>query len=236
MNRRAFLGLATAASLLSGCGGRDRTLRYRLAIQVQIGGRIHSGSTVNEVTWTVGALHLLPPAGWNTQTDAGAVTIDLGKAGLLFGLINPPAGLRPGFQATQVDAVFNRLLPPAQVTADALQSGAIVDDYFAFLHGARRLIRQDWPVLVRFRDPHDCRTVELVDPELMRLHYGDGARVLGATLEITDDPVTHTIQQTLPWLAGLKGALLPTQSQFLEADDRRVAPRLTSRNFVIVDE
>jgi hypothetical protein len=64
-------------------------------------------------------------------------------------------------------------------------------------------------LFVRFRDPNDSRTVERVDPANFAASYGHGLRLNGATIEITDDPLTTGIEQKLPWLKdGGPGTLL----------------------------
>lgn len=58
------------------------------------------------------------------------------------------------------------------------------------------------PVIVRFRDPNDPKTVEAVDPE----HLGAGVSLKAMTVTSTQQATQYgKIAPALPWLAGLKG-------------------------------
>jgi len=61
---------------------------------------------------------------------------------------------------------------------------------------------ESMPLLVRFRDPNDPKTVERVDPNDLAASFGAGVKLTRATVEITDDPLTTGIEKRLPWLAG----------------------------------
>ena len=68
------------------------------------------------------------------------------------------------------------------------------------------------PVLVRFRDPNNSASVELVDPLDLAVSFGPGVTLKRAFVEITDDPITKGIETRLPWLASSKVSpqLVPT--------------------------
>ncbi len=55
-------------------------------------------------------------------------------------------------------------------------------------------------LLVRFRDPNDPTTVDRVDPYNLAASFGAGVKLLRATVEITDDPLTTGIEKKLRWL------------------------------------
>jgi hypothetical protein len=86
---------------------------------------------------------------------------------------------------------------------------------FERLLGKRELPLTSLPMLVRFRDPDDPRSVELVDPFNLAKNFGAGARLVGAYLEIvsagiwplncsgiTGEAVTVGIEGKLPWWNG----------------------------------
>ncbi|MGY3489072.1 hypothetical protein ACVW1C_006955 [Bradyrhizobium sp. USDA 4011] len=56
------------------------------------------------------------------------------------------------------------------------------------------------PVLVGFSDPNNPTSMSLVDPSNLAGAFGPGVKLKTATVEITDDPVTHSIEGHLPWL------------------------------------
>jgi hypothetical protein len=60
-----------------------------------------------------------------------------------------------------------------------------------------------YPVLVRFRDINDPRTLERVDPEGLSTSFGTGVRLARVTLQLTDDHVTTGIEKKLKWLNNL---------------------------------
>jgi len=80
------------------------------------------------------------------------------------------------------------------------------DEYAAYLDELNRLKPKgelplkDLPVLVRFRDPKDPTSVELVDPLNIAASFGSSVTLTRASVEITDDPVTKGIEARLPWL------------------------------------
>ena len=62
----------------------------------------------------------------------------------------------------------------------------------------------DLPLLVRFRDINDPRTVERVDANDLAASFGPGVYLKRATIEITRDPVTTGIEKRLAWLGPLR--------------------------------
>lgn len=81
------------------------------------------------------------------------------------------------------------------------------DKYAAYLDELNRLKPEgdvppsSLPALVRFRDPHDPTSVQLVDPLNLAASFGAGVMLERAFVEIIDDPVTNGIEARLPWLA-----------------------------------
>ena len=52
----------------------------------------------------------------------------------------------------------------------------------------------------------DRKTIEDVDPNNLQASYGTGVKLLRASIEMTDDPVTSgAIETRLPWLRPLIG-------------------------------
>ena len=72
------------------------------------------------------------------------------------------------------------------------------------LKGRVELAPGDLPLLVRFRDINDPKTVERVDPNDLAASFGPGVYLKRATVEITRDPVTTGIVKRLSWLAPLR--------------------------------
>jgi hypothetical protein len=56
------------------------------------------------------------------------------------------------------------------------------------------------PVLVRLGDPNSPTNMSLVDPLNLADAFGSGVELKAATVEVTDDQITHSIESRLPWL------------------------------------
>jgi hypothetical protein len=60
-----------------------------------------------------------------------------------------------------------------------------------------------WPMLVRFRDIRDPKSVEPVDPEHLDRSFGPGVTLRRFTVELTDDSVTTGIEKRLAWVKNM---------------------------------
>jgi len=87
-------------------------------------------------------------------------------------------------------------------------------------------------VLVRFANLNDPTSAVLVDPRDLAASFGPGVRFKGATVEITDDPITKGIEARLPWLKSSKVAeyLFPNPTHQPRPDPKLVM-RLTYDDF-----
>ncbi len=65
--------------------------------------------------------------------------------------------------------------------------------------------QSELPPLARFRDVADPTTLEAVPSNDLASICGEGAKWIGATLQLTDDPAVLTINSTLPWLNRYEG-------------------------------
>jgi hypothetical protein len=188
--RRAFLRIASGlavAPLLADCGSLfDIVYRYRITVYVDTASGPRSGSSVIEIRCSPAR-----PLSVNSpmRLRGEAVAVDLPDGQTLFALLgsrahesaaelypyaayHPPVGRGTDWKT---DAEFlARQTRPALLPADHL------------------------PPLVRFRDPTDARTVELVDPANLSASFGPGVRLNRVEIQITQDPVTSTIEGRLP--------------------------------------
>ncbi|WP_400771511.1 hypothetical protein [Methylosinus sporium] len=176
------------------------TIRYRLTLLAEVEGRLMSGASVVEVDYYDGSLNPdrppdLPPVG--AYASGEAVVVDMGARGVLFATLTDAEG-RPRIQRGANDASADHIVtyafaqPPIRQKEDLGRLRAIT--------GRIALPLTKLPLLVRFRDLADPRTVERVDPENLAASFGPGVRLVGATIEITNDPLTNKIEATLPWL------------------------------------
>lgn len=200
MTRRGFLGFLTSgmASAVAGCGGLfSKTYRFRMTVEVDTPQGLKTGSSVMEVS----AYKSLKLTSEEKRGGGGlrgeAVTVEL-PSGPMFVLLSKCSGCQPplGEQVTRV------LSPGAAIRN--------VDEYVAAvskLGGVSRkadLPRVDWPLMVRFRDPGDPKTVELASSEILSVK-----RII---VETTNDDVTTGIEKRLTWLRSQHGSLIPRMS------------------------
>lgn len=104
-----------------------------------------------------------------------AVAIDLGERGVLFSLIND----------TSYRDIFNAFpYPGAPITVKGIRY------YNALPAGKKAVLTKGYPKFVRFRNMNDPKSVELVDYKDMSASFGEGVRLKGVLIEITDDLIT----------------------------------------------
>jgi hypothetical protein len=181
------------------------TLKYRLTLEAQVEGERRTGSGVIEVTYS-------KQSRFAGQSDliicyrGEAVVLDLGSRGTLFALLKAGTDSR-SIPETIVLRAFN--------FEGGAFPGSSVEEGLGVIHrlsGKRELPLTSLPLLVRFRDMKDPMTVERVDPLDIAKSFGDGAKLLRATLEIvsagiwpfsslgvTGEPITRGIEDRLAW-------------------------------------
>jgi hypothetical protein len=182
--KAALCVLVLAALLLSGCDGGSVTYRYRMTVYVDTPAGPRSGSSVIEVVSS-------PPAPMGSYQDdvrGEAVAVDL-PAGTLFAMLKSPNS----------ESAAGHYAPHAH--AAALPDGS---DWRARLETLKRqtapaaLPAEYLPTFIRFRDPADPRTAEALDPANLAAGFGSGVRLNRVVIQITEDPVTSTIESRLP--------------------------------------
>ena len=81
-----FCTFSAIVVVLSGCGLLDTTYRYRLTVNVEVAGKIYSGTTVQQ---TIFHEQALPTIDTSSERSLGeAVVVDVGRRGYLFLLEN----------------------------------------------------------------------------------------------------------------------------------------------------
>jgi hypothetical protein len=219
--RRAVLALFGALGslvLLPGCGMAGEALptyRYRLTVEVETPEGIKSGFSVIEVRTTMAGRVKLPDANALAIDVVGeAVTVNLGKRGLLFALLRSEGF--PGWAGGAMTLVTPRPpIPnaPGESRYVAWHAKMIANKGVHVLPRYAPHVQSppgppakpgdppsDYPMLVRFTDISDPKTVERVDPDNLAASFGAGVKLKRITVELTDDPVTTGIEKRLGWL------------------------------------
>ena len=206
--------LAVAAILASSIAGwwffdgsttRPRPIRSRLTLVVDTPEGERSGSSVtqNTTSFPGGLTRAQGWAMWDKLVGE-AVVVDLGTRGLLFSTFESQSSLERGGMAGYNGALtpFPQEKFPGKYSADA----PTIDKYAAYLDEVNRdkptgeIPLKYLPVLVRFRDPNEPASVELVAPLNLAASFGTGVALKRAFIEITDGPITKGIEDRLPWL------------------------------------
>lgn len=212
--RRSILLLlaGVAALTLPGCGVLGDSLptyRYRLTVEVETPEGLKTGSSVIEVRSGVGGKAAGPMAVYTTEVRGEAVTVDLGRRGLMFALLRSGDNVDWAGQAMMRGIVPDPSPEQRQAMKDPWRD-AIKARYAKLLtmRGIYDLprevdilgLRDNYPMLVRFRDIADPGTVEQVDPDDLARSFGEGVKLKRITVQLTDDPVTTGIVKRLGWL------------------------------------
>jgi hypothetical protein len=176
------------------------TVRHRWTYEVEVDGKVHTGSGVMETTTSTGLLCGGPGIGYPCQSFRGeAVPIDLGSRGIIFALLVSPNGgdshvmLMPEKIANRMNLTKSWSVPgkDTRVTtwAGLAQNGLKAD-----------LLPEEIPMLVRFRDVNDPKTIERLEPAKHSTMFVSAARLIRASIETTSDDVTIGIASFLHWL------------------------------------
>lgn len=163
-------------------------VRYRLTVNAVAGDQAHTGSSVVEVHVRMQPRLVADMPPWNFGVRGEATFIDLGSGRNVLATLIPG----PSKGSDAIGVLFKAFRVPllAENAADLKN-----------VRGARRLEPADWPAFATFSDVTDPLSVEPVDPSALEKNLGINARIESVLLTITDDPVTHNLEQTLPWLA-----------------------------------
>jgi len=182
------------------------TVRYRLTLNVEENGKIATGSGVIEGSYYKEAQWLPLPsqAEWHTQVTGEAVMVDLGERGILFALLKEGEDSRSSADYIALKA-FGFMEGPIGYPVGKRLSW--IADLGRRTGAKANIPFKNLPMLVRFKDINDPKTVERVDPNNLAASFGDGVKLVSASIEITFDPVTTGVEKKLGWLPSLKGYL-----------------------------
>lgn len=227
-----FLALIVAAVVVYWVAYPSVTVRYRLTLEAQVDGEPKTGSGVIEVTYSkqsefAGQHELV------VDFRGEAVVLDLGSRGVLFALLKADTDSRSGPEwivPRAFDFPGGSLPRPVEEGVKQVQR----------LSGKRELPLTSLPLLVRFRDLNDPKTVERVDPNDLGKSFGAGVKLERAMLEIvpagtwpfnsynvTGEPMTTGIQERLQWLTGMRTNIDGTSV----TDSNRLSNELNSGDF-----
>jgi hypothetical protein len=206
MARRTMFGVlvGSIAALLSGCNpfARNPNYRFRMTVEVETPAGVKAVSSVYDVI-TQNYIKTLP--------DAATRSIGLRGEALV---LDAPGG--PVFVLLRTDsansdsnlAMASMVALDPEYKNDWVESAGRISESWSTLKGElprtvtnfRGEQVSNWPLMVRFRDIDDPKSVEQVDPAQIG--------VKRITLETTSDDVTVGIQKRLRWLSNQDGSFV----------------------------
>jgi hypothetical protein len=190
--------LSLTCLILSGCFLETYTVRYKLTLVVEVDGAVKIGSSVVEVKY-IDQAPWIPQ--WATDIHGDATYVDLGTRGVLVSLLHgePDKRCSPCNPAEVPLAYFPSFFREGGLPSNTAKGGreltALMD---AKPNTAIPLALL--PLLVWFPDANSPAGGKFVDPSNVSATLGDKVKLLRATIEITDAPVTRTITKELSWL------------------------------------
>jgi hypothetical protein len=220
-----------ALALLGGCrAGESPSYRYKLAIEVQTPAGVRSAYSVIGVQFYGAMRGFGALSGGSVKARGQAVALDLPNGKTLFVLLS---------SATNNDwaGYAHRLQYPKKPNdfASASEySNALVSDKSVF--PVRRWIempdgskRDDYPLLVTFKDINEPTSVKLVNPDDLAASFGAGYELNSLTVQVTDDAVTTGIEKWLDSRGIEKDSSL--ENDFAPTTNPTLAQRLSHRDF-----
>jgi hypothetical protein len=221
---KAFFRLILIAAILSAIYGwfyisyPFGSWRYRMTIVVDTPEGERKGSVVREVVAHTEP-RIIPEQGgaYAHILQGEAIAIDLGKRGLLFGLMR--GGNYDYEYPTHI--LLDAFPPPGaqnKYTPEAIR-------YYRSLKNSKTTLHTSYPIFVKFSNLADPLSIELIatSPDQAKEYaryyksgkistinkaFGEGVKIKEMTIEVTDEPVSLEIDKTLNWLKGLNGSYL----------------------------
>ncbi len=223
IDRRALLALSLSAPLLVACSEPTFSFKYRLKVIVRVGDQLREGASVISVASRPDANAVCLAPCFQGDVRGEAPGIDLEDRGYLFALLGRlrtenGADLAPSLRNGTDFFVGNLPIEaigrsfPGEYSAWQREFSA--DAYVALFNRVRtvreevELLATEWPTFVRFADPGLPETVQFVAPDAFGRAFGADVAFVRCTVQLTDEAVTSTINEALPWLRDLGGAQL----------------------------
>ena len=228
---RGTMLAAAGAVWLAGCGSLfpSAELHYKLAVDVDVEGVIHLGEGVYRVGFgSEGPFLISGEHQWDVFVNGEAFPVELGNRGIMFVLMCPdstradvpqPPGMRSGAFSTAA-AGRQALWSYFDFGVNDLPNGRAAQakiEAFAKSKKVEDMPPTALPLLVRFRDVDDPRTIKRVDPKNLAASFGPGVsivRVTGAATLMTDSSKDPGLGQSVTQAAGFYAAAFFTTAKW----------------------
>jgi hypothetical protein len=150
-----------------------------------------------------------------------AIPVDLGTRGTFFALLVRDQTRK---DSTSFDGALTDIAPETARAGDMPGPLDALNRHKGRLNIPLRL-------LLRFCDLSDPKSVERVDPEHLDQAFGEGVKLIRATVEITSDPITTGIEKRLPWVKDYYNKRLDGERYGTITASNRLANELASGDF-----
>ena len=197
--------------MLGGCGYFASKFRFRMTVEVETPQGLRTASGVMEVKCYRSPVAFLPDAHkLEIEFRGEAVSVDLPRS-TLFALIGNTPKAWP-FEIAVIDT-----FDPSGPRGEKLVK--LIHELSRSPGRSAAMQPTNFPKLVRFRDMHDPKTVELVDPANFAKAFGPGLTLKRIVLTVVDEPVTNGIEKRLAWLGPYpEPRLSPNYSEITHGD------------------
>lgn len=170
--------------------------RYRLTLEIEADGKIHTGSSVIEVRWE-GAPKIGDNGSFGSRVFGQATIVDLGARGVIVATLFTGSG----WGIAPDGAVEARFLGARAFGNDSTHKNLPALER---LTGRRYLSEDNMPRLLWFKDPADIKSAQIIKAEDIPKLFGPDAKLKSAYVEITRDPIVVNIGKKLPWYSELE--------------------------------
>jgi hypothetical protein len=171
--------------------------RYRLTFAIEVDGKIHTGSSVIEITWH-GGPELGDVGPYYPSIRGQAVLVDLGARGAVVAALVNGESYGPA-----ADGALSAIWLASYAFGNKSTNKELPQ--LTQLAGNRHLSTDNMPRLIYFSDIANPKTAERILVSEIPKVLGQNARLVDATVEITRDPIVIDIDKKLPWYNSLRG-------------------------------
>jgi hypothetical protein len=185
MNRRNTLFMFAVTAGLAGCG-TSYSWRQKLTVTVDTPTGPKSGFAVVQVEIQYGR-QFMSGNDVSPSVYGEATVVEVAPGKYLFAILNSPSSSWELYLPVWKDKLAGK---PREQILSTIQS----------LREERDIPRESYPTLVAFNNTADPKTAREITINNLSSDFGSGYSLKFMRLEITNEPVTHSIGDYLPWL------------------------------------
>jgi len=174
------------------------SLNYKLSVDVDDNGVLRHGEGIIGAEFQAQPILIGQTPPWTVGPIGEAFPVDFDGKRMFFVLLSADRSRRSSVAAGSKGALYSYFhfrsidAATASVLAEFISLGQS--------HENVDIRPVQLPMLVRFRDLTDPKSIEIVDPEHLDLGFGPGVKITAVRAQITSEPITSGIGIRLPWL------------------------------------